>query len=47
MGTTQIRTLDNGRLLVTGSVTLSDADGGAFVTERETIALCRCGHSAN
>lgn len=47
MSTAQIRTLDNGPLLVTGSITLSDADGGAFVTEQETIALCRCGHSAN
>ena len=47
MSNTEIRTLDNGPLLVTGTVTLSDADGGAFATEQETIALCRCGHSAN
>jgi CDGSH-type Zn-finger protein len=46
MSTTPIRTLDNGPLLVTGSETLSDADGGACVTEQETIALCRCGHAA-
>jgi len=47
MSTIEIRTRDNGPLLVTGSVTLSDADGGVFATEQETIALCRCGHSAN
>ena len=44
---TDIRTLDKGPLLVTGSITLSDADGRVFATEQDTITLCRCGHSAN
>jgi CDGSH-type Zn-finger protein len=42
---TKISTLDNGPFLVTGSVVLSDAEGNQFQTERETIALCRCGAS--
>jgi CDGSH-type Zn-finger protein len=47
MSSIEIRILDNGPLLVTGTVTLSDADGGVFATDQDTIALCRCGHSAN
>ncbi len=39
---------DNGPLLVTGMVTVEDAEGNAFDTgDRETIALCRCGSSKN
>jgi len=47
MSNVEIKTLDKGPLLVTGTVTLTDADGGVYATEQETIALCRCGHSAN
>jgi CDGSH-type Zn-finger protein len=41
-----IRTTDNGPYLVQGNVTLIDADGNAHDVDR-TIALCRCGLSAN
>ena len=42
---TKITTLDNGPFLVTGSVVITDAAGQAYHSERETIALCRCGAS--
>ncbi|MBV9389261.1 MAG: CDGSH iron-sulfur domain-containing protein [Chroococcidiopsidaceae cyanobacterium CP_BM_ER_R8_30] len=42
---TKITTLDNGPFLVTGPVLLTDAAGQQFHSERETIALCRCGAS--
>lgn len=41
----KITTLDNGPFLVTGSVLLTDAQGNQFHSERDTIALCRCGGS--
>jgi len=43
----EIRTYDNGPLLVTGEVTLTDAEGGRYATEQKSIALCRCGGSEN
>ena len=42
---TKISTYENGPFLVTGEFRLVDADGGEFATEKETIALCRCGAS--
>ena len=36
----------NGPYLVKGLTTFSDSNGNAIATE-ETIALCRCGDSAN
>jgi CDGSH-type Zn-finger protein len=43
-----IRTRENGPLLVTGPITLVDADGNQFnIAGKETIALCRCGQSKN
>ena len=37
---------DNGPFLVTGSITVTDADGNTFDTGgKETVALCRCGAS--
>jgi CDGSH iron-sulfur domain-containing protein 3 len=42
---TKIATLDNGPFLVTGSVLITDGEGNQFHSERETIALCRCGGS--
>ena len=43
-----IRTRENGPLLVTGPITLLDAEGNAFnLGGKETVALCRCGHSKN
>jgi len=39
---------DNGPFLVTGPVTVEDAEGKAFdLGGKETIALCRCGASKN
>ena len=40
---TKITTLDHGPFLVTGPVLLTDAEDNKFQTERETIALYRCG----
>lgn len=42
---TKITVLDNGPFLVTGSVVVTDAQGQKFQSQRETIALCRCGGS--
>ena len=42
----QIKPMNNGPYLVTGPVTLVDADGNEYdVSDRKTIALCRCGGS--
>ncbi len=38
---------ESGPYVVSGSISLIDADGNAFPSEREVVALCRCGHSAN
>lgn len=40
-----ITSLENGPYLVKGPVTVVDADGSQYPTERSTIALCRCGGS--
>jgi CDGSH iron-sulfur domain-containing protein 3 len=42
----QIKARESGPYLVKGPVTLIDVDGNAYTTE-DTIALCRCGGSAN
>jgi len=42
---TKITALDNGPYLVRGPVIITDAEGNQFYTDRETIALCRCGGS--
>lgn len=39
-----IKARESGPYLVTGKVTLTDADGTPYVTT-ENFALCRCGHS--
>jgi CDGSH iron-sulfur domain-containing protein 3 len=44
---TKIIALDNGPYLVKGPVVLLDAGGNEFSAERSTVALCRCGGSAN
>jgi CDGSH-type Zn-finger protein len=44
---TKITALDNGPYLVKGPVLLLDAEGNEFRAERATVALCRCGRSAN
>jgi CDGSH-type Zn-finger protein len=40
-----IRSLKNGPYIVQGEVELLDSEGHRIGTERETIALCRCGAS--
>jgi len=42
-----ITALENGPYLVKGSVNIQDADGTRYTTEREVIAMCRCGGSTN
>jgi CDGSH-type Zn-finger protein len=42
----QIKILDNGPLVVTGDIQLSDAAGNDY-TKKEKIFLCRCGQSSN
>jgi len=44
---TQITALDDGPYLVKGTVVLLDADGDELLTQRATLALCRCGRSTN
>jgi CDGSH-type Zn-finger protein len=45
VSTVTITPLENGPYLVKGPVTVVDADGSTYTTERSTIALCRCGAS--
>ena len=48
MSDVQIKVQRNGPYLVTGPVTLIDADGNPYdISERKTVALCRCGGSTN
>ncbi len=42
---TKISTYDDGPFLVMGPVVIEDAEGNEYPTEKETIALCRCGAS--
>ncbi len=46
MSDANIKVRDDGPLLVSGNVTLVDAEGNAFET-KEQFALCRCGLSDN
>jgi len=48
MADVSIRTRENGPFLVAGPIQLIDHEGRAFnLGGKETIALCRCGHSKN
>ncbi len=38
---------DNGPYLVRGAVKIVDPEGREWTVDREVIALCRCGGSAN
>ena len=42
----RIKVRESGPYLVTGRVTLVDADGAEYTVEGENFALCRCGQSA-
>lgn len=45
MDQVRIKVRENGPYLVTGTVTLIDADGNPY-TASENFVLCRCGQSA-
>ncbi|MCP4174672.1 MAG: CDGSH iron-sulfur domain-containing protein [Fuerstiella sp.] len=46
MSDVKVNVRDNGPFLVSGPVTVEDADGKSFeLGGKETIALCRCGVS--
>lgn len=48
MSDVSIKCRENGPLLVTGPVTVTDHEGNAFDTGgKDTIALCRCGATKN
>ena len=48
MAEVTIQALKNGPLLVKGPVQVVDAQGKSTPTQPgQTVALCRCGHSAN
>lgn len=46
MPNVEIEVLTNGPLLITGPFTMKDSAGAEIPVTKETIALCRCGHSA-
>jgi CDGSH-type Zn-finger protein len=49
MSEVTIRCRENGPLVVEGPIKVIDHQGNAFVlpTNKPTVALCRCGQSAN
>lgn len=48
MSEVKITTRENGPLLITGPVTLTDHNGTAYnLAGKDTIALCRCGATKN
>ena len=47
MSDVTIQAMDNGPFLVKGPVSMQDAAGGTYEANKDMIALCRCGHSAN
>jgi len=40
-----ISIFENGPYLVKGPISIRDADGAEYRSERSTVALCRCGGS--
>lgn len=47
MAKIEIRARENGPYLVSGPAVLVDADGNESEIQGKTVALCRCGGSAN
>ena len=47
MSDVKIKVLKNGPLIVQGVVEVQDLEGKPLTPPRPTVALCRCGHSAN
>jgi CDGSH-type Zn-finger protein len=46
MPNVNIEVLKDGPVLVTGPISLKNSAGAEIPVEKDTIALCRCGHSA-
>ncbi len=47
MSDVTIKVRENGSILVTGPITLTDHLGNKYdLTGKENVALCRCGHSS-
>lgn len=42
-----IKVNENGPYIISGSYTLVDKDGNQYQLDKDVIALCRCGQSAN
>ena len=40
-----VKARESGPYLVTGPISLTDADGNPYPVPGESVALCRCGHS--
>ncbi len=45
MADVTIKVRDSGPYLITGPITLTDADGTVYATPGDNIVLCRCGRS--
>jgi CDGSH-type Zn-finger protein len=43
----QIAVRENGPYVVSGTFTMIDKDGNQYTLTKDTVALCRCGQSAN
>lgn len=43
----EIKVLENGPMLISGTATVTDAEGNVSETQGSMVALCRCGQSAN
>jgi CDGSH-type Zn-finger protein len=42
-----VTTRPNGPYLIKGAIRILDPDGKEFPVQGDTVALCRCGNSAN
>jgi CDGSH-type Zn-finger protein len=47
MADIKVTIVENGPCLIDGTATYIDADGNEQKTDRERVALCRCGLSSN
>ena len=48
MADTEITVSNNGPLRLKGSFTIKDSEGNAYdLAGRDSLSLCRCGHSEN
>lgn len=47
MADVTVRATPNGPYIVQGQIELLDTGGDNYTLDKESIALCRCGHSSN